>query len=490
MAVKLSPRAPRLPMFLRGLHTDEYPTVAPTERDLRVNAKVRDAGPKSAKRISMTLADYWSGRQGTAAGLRAVDEAAGGGFYNIPKEAELDKAAADDALGGTQLIIDAQTHYISEKANYKEWNRLMIGTADSVMADRFKGVQKLVFNQNELGYSMAEYLRCVFLESETAVAVLTSAPGVEGTADKRSEIMRMLTNAEIYGTQELLDRLAGTGRILSHSIVHPNIEGQIDMMDRWKDWCSPAGWKVYTLYGSTGEGPFRWGEKSWLLDDEQIGVPFLERARDVGVPVICAHKGISAGCATGWDGPSSPKDVGPVAKAFPDIKFLIYHSGYETREGDLEEGPYKEEEYGLGTNRLVKSLRDAKIGPGSNVYGEMGTTWYQLMAHPVEAAHVLGKLLSALGEDNLIWGTDCIFYGPSQPMIDAFRAFQIPQEFSDRYGYPQLTPKVKEKILGLNAARIYGLDPDEIRAKVRNDDLAWVKEAMNEFSISGTPSAI
>ena len=28
------------------------------------------------------------------------------------------------------------------------------------------------------GYHLAEYLRCVFLESETALAVLTSAPGL------------------------------------------------------------------------------------------------------------------------------------------------------------------------------------------------------------------------------------------------------------------------------------------------------------------------
>ena len=48
----------------------------------------------------------------------------------------------------------------------------------------------------------------------------------------------------------------------------------------------------------------------------------------------------------------------------------------------------------------------------------------------------MGKLLAALGEDNIVWGTDSIWYGPSQPLIDAFRAFQIPQEYCQRYGYP------------------------------------------------------
>ncbi len=110
------------------------------------------------------------------------------------------------------------------------------------------------------------------------------------------------------------------------------------------------------------------------------------------------------------------------------------------------------------------------------------------MAQPREAAHVMGKLLAALGEDNILWGTDSIWYGSPQPLIDAFRAFQIPQEYSDRYGYPQLTPAAKEKILGLNAARLYGLDPEQVRAAASRDDLAWVKAALEEYSAKGTPS--
>ena len=98
----------------------------------------------------------------------------------------------------------------------------------------------------------------------------------------------------------------------------------------------------------------------------------------------------------------------------------------------------------------------------------------------------MGKLLAALGEDNIVWGTDSIWYGPSQPLIDAFRAFQMPQEYCQRYGYPPLTPQAKEKILGLNAARLYGIDPQQARETFRRDDLAWVKAALGEYSRKGT----
>jgi hypothetical protein len=40
----------------------------------------------------------------------------------------------------------------------------------------------------------------------------------------------------------------------------------------------------------------------------------------------------------------SPRDIGPAAKAFPDLDFLVYHSGFEfSHFGAPPEGPYTEE---------------------------------------------------------------------------------------------------------------------------------------------------
>ena len=485
MVLKLPPRPPKLPVFLQQLSNDEYTPVPHTPILRRVVAQVRAEGPKAATRLSLPLADYWSSRQGTAAALRALDEAWGGGFYTVPSEAALDREAADEALGGDQLVIDIQTHYAADRPIVNELPKIFLGMAESVAGDLFKGLDKLVRNQTQALYDLSEFLRCVYVESETAVAVLSSAPLTEGKVKTR-----LLTNSELIGTRELIERLSGTGRLINHCVVTPNVPGEIEMMDRWSEWCQPAGWKVYTMYGAEGVDAMHWDAPAWMLDDEECGQPFLRRARETGVRIVCVHKGLTSGANTGWDGPSSPKDIGPAAKAFPDINFFVYHSGYETRQGDQEEGPYSEEVSHFGTNRLIKSLKDAGLGPGSNVYAELGTTWYLIMAHPREAAHVMGKLLSAFGEDNIIWGTDSIWYGSPQPLIDAFRAFQIPEEYSQRYGYPQLTPTAKEKILGLNAARLYGIDPEKARAAARSDNLAWVRAAVQEYRAKGIPSTI
>ena len=389
----LPPRSPRLPLVLQRRSTDEYTPLPHHPLNLPAVDRVRAEGPENAARLSMSLSDYWSSRTGTAAALRAIDEAWGGGFYAVPPEAAMDREAADGGLGGDQLVIDVQTHFTADRAMFAEQlPKAFFGLAESVTGDMFKGLDKLVRTQADALYSLAEYLRCVYGESETAVAVLTSAPASDG--DYKTN---MLDNPEMFGTRELIERLSGTGRLINHCVVTPNIPGDIEMMDRWSDWCRPAGWKVYTMFGEQAEGFMNWNAPAWTLDDEQSGLPFLRRAEETGVRVVCAHKGLTFGPDTGWNGPSSPKDIGPAAKAFPDINFLIYHSGYEPRQGDKEEGPYSEEVAHQGTNRLITSLKEAGVGPGSNVYAEIGSTWYLVMAHPREASHVMGKLLAVLG---------------------------------------------------------------------------------------------
>ena len=78
---------------------------------------------------------------------------------------------------------------------------------------------------------------------------------------------------------------------------------------------------------------------------------------------------------------------------------------------------------------------------------------------------MLGKLLKYVGENNVVWGTDSIWYGSPQEQIESFLQFRLRRGFS-AVGYPALTMEIKRKILGLNAARIYGIDPAAMRCAV------------------------
>jgi predicted TIM-barrel fold metal-dependent hydrolase len=281
-----------------------------------------------------------------------------------------------------------------------------------------------------------------------------------------------LRNDEMAGMRELFDRTAGTGRLLNHTVVRPDA-GEIERMAEWKDRYDPVGWKLYTLGSMDDQHTHYAVGTGWQLDDDEFGMPLLDEARRLGVPLVCAHKGLSGLVDAG-----SPRDVGPAAKAFPGIDFMIYHSGYEP---GVAEGPYTEATGHVGVNRLIASVVGAGLGPGSNVYAELGTTWFCLLARPEEAAHTIGKLVLHLGEDNIVWGTDSIWYGPTQPVLDSFWAFQIPDAMCEAFGYPRLTAEIKRKIVSTNAARVYGVDIASLAAAAANDDLSWTRDVLAHY---------
>ncbi len=78
----------------------------------------------------------------------------------------------------------------------------------------------------------------------------------------------------------------------------------------------------------------------------------------------------------------------------------------------------------------------------------------------------------------MLWGTDCLFYGSPQPLIQAMRAFQISPEFQERYGYPELTKEIKAKILGLNGARLYDVEPITTRCTFSRKELEQIRRTI------------
>ena len=146
--------------------------------------------------------------------------------------------------------------------------------------------------------------------------------------------------------------------------------------------------------------------------------------------------------------------------------------------GWTEEGPYDPAKAARGVDTLIKSVEANGIGRNANVYAELGTTWRFVMRDPTTAAHLLGKLLKHIGEDNVLWGTDAIWYGSPQDQIQAFRSFQIAPELIEAHGYPELTPSLKQKVFGLNGARVYGIDVPERRRKTESDPIGKRKASL------------
>src|SRR6185503_11449259 len=159
---------------------------------------------------------------------------------------------------------------------------------------------------------------------------------------------------------------------------------------------------------------------------------------------------------------------------FPDISFLIYHAGL--KDADMAEHDFKKTG---GIPWTTEFCRMKQKEPGiKNIYMEIGSSFGQLVStNPETCAHWLGQILTAFGDDHVIWGTDSIWYGSPQWQIEAFRRFQIPDQLIDKHGYPKLTRQAKEKIFGLNGAKVYGVDVKARRNEFPKDYISQIKMA-------------
>jgi hypothetical protein len=214
--------------------------------------------------------------------------------------------------------------------------------------------------------------------------------------------------------------------------------------------------------------------ESWRFDDEELAFPTFEFLREnyrrnghrkPGQNVVAVHKGLGES--------SRPGDIPAAAVAFPELNFVIYHScirpaffSYAAWE-DVLSGRLRD-----GVPDILDVAEFAQIvAPYGNVYAELGSIWASVCAtFPTVGAHILGILFKYLGADRIVWGTDSTWYGDPQWQIEAFWRFRMPEQFRQLYCYPEITPEMKRKVLGLNSARLFRMSPDLSQYKRIRDD--------------------
>jgi hypothetical protein len=445
-------RDPGLPIKLAPCSNGEYVPRPLSPLGREAMRRARRASEEAARRLGLSRRDFLLSASGAATGLltlQACSRESGngsGGTFSIPTEATTETTQAEEVLGTPEFVFDVQTHLLDYSG---------IPPADGFFGAGFPQASCGEADPRDC-FSIEHWMEEVFLRSDTTMAVISAVP-VVGDADPLSiEVMQR--------ARRTVDELCGDGRVLIQGHAVPDVgplDAALEQMRVVAGAHPIAAWKTYT-HSPTG----------WFLDDHDpagtpVGEAFLTTVEEIGVPRVAVHKGLSGG-----DRYASPIDIGPAAAAHPDVQFLVYHSGFET---GVSEGAYDPD--GNGVDRLIRSLADAGIGAGANVYAELGSTWRNLMSSPDEAAHVLGKLLAAVGPGNVLWGTDSIWYGSPQDQIQAFRTFEITPEFQERFGYPALTAEVKAGILGANAARLYGVEPLGVPCRFEPSEIQGLRRA-------------
>ena len=433
------PEGSRLPIKVDTTSNGEFAPVPLSKKNLLGNRLAHEHASANAKRLGLSRRKFMVSACGAASTLLAFNRAnaATGGYFDVPPVAALDEQVAQATVGAKrEFIFDVQGHFVDPSGAWVK----------KASASAFSWAKPECGKPNHLDCLGAdEFVKDVFRDSDTDMMVLSFVPSAPDSEP--------LTIQAADAVRQIVDKMGK--RLLVHGRVNPNQAGDLERMDELKERWKVSAWKTYTQFGPGGKGFF-------LSDD--VGTRFIEKARALGVKIICVHKGLPFGPRSYEH--SQCSDVGVAAKRFPDVKFLIYHSGFVT---EVKEQPYDAAAKRDGIDTLIRSLTENGVGPGSNVYAELGSTWRFLMREPEQAAHGLGKLIKYCGEDNVLWGTDSIWYGSPQDQIQAFRSFQIGRELREKHGYAEMTPELRAKIFGLNAAKVYRVTPNVRKASAERD---------------------
>lgn len=464
-----------LPFVLGPVSNGEFLPASPTRRDAALASAVLERATIAASRVGIDRRRFLQTAGGMAALLGAVNAAAcsapslsrtgsarpGGSYHTPPPE---DLPACESALGSRgEFIMDVHTHHVMPSL---PWRTTAPATLQLVM----EFVPPDCTASNPLTcVDRSAYLHDVFLASDTTVALLSDLPS-------KGESTDVLPFSDAEGTLQMANALTrgGSSRLLLQNVLAPNfgpLGASLDEMTRNAETGKVSAFKVYTAWGPGGRG--------FDLDDPAIGLPVVQHAHDLGVKILCGHKGLPLlNFESQWD---QPRDMVAVSRVFPDMQFVVYHSAWTP---DHVEGPYNPADP-VGVDSLLLALDNYGVPPNGNVWADVATMWRVLLAEPDQAAHAIGKLLKRLGTRRLLWGTDSVWYGPPQTQIMAFRAFHISAEYQDRYGYPELTDAVKDQVLGLNAAELFGLDPTATRCVLAADMLEGSRPVQRELAASG-----
>jgi len=444
----------------------EFNPLPQTVAQRRVEARIRALADELGPRHGLSRRAFLASAAGMAAAFIAMNDVFGPLFEVSPAEAAAPDVAQAraDALAG-QFIVDVQTHFVRDDfkqdgllglAKYakQHWNPALAG-------------------ENSLArFKFENYVKEVFVDSDTKVALLSGAPFDDPTWD-------LLSNDQIAAARTAINRIAGSRRLLAHSVFTPKKGGWDAEVDRCIAQVRPDSWKGYTIGDPLF--PSRLGSY-WRLDDEKLVYPFYEKIVKAGSPTVCIHKGLlPADYEKSWPGVweyNSVWDVAKAAKDWPRVNFVIYHAALRAflEPPDAALAEFEQ----TGRIKWATDLAEIPAKHGvRNVYAEIGTAFANsAVANPRFAAAFLGTLIRGLGAERVLWGTDSVWYGSPQWQIEALRRLEIPEDMQKRHGFAPLGPAdgiVKTAIFSGNAARLYGIDVRAALGTIGRDKVAAIK---------------
>ena len=470
------------PVPTQVVSNEEFIPRPQDEHQKQVEALIGHLADEKSRKLGLGRREFLASSMGMATAFLAMNKVYGDS-WEVEEVETLEPAAAGEKWPkGEYFIFDVQTHFT---------NGLAIGFRNA----EFMRNMGFKLKNDADAYGFRNFVKELFFDSETGMVVISGVPGKEENRGKDGKVLEGAARTPGFSGQILpswlmsarkkeINDLAGCQRALCQGNCGPNHywdrktnfpdrNALFEQMEREVKTYGIDSWKWYchTDPGRSGNG--------FKLDDEKLTYPFYEQSKKLGLKIFSVHKGYASQSRT-LGHLANPADVEKAAKDHPDLTFIIYHSALKHDPGEpgFKDPKFFDPTTGdFAWHDVLMKVKERNPGM-NNVYCEIGSAFGSLaIQHPVMCMHLIGKNVKHYGADHVLWGTDCLWWGSPQWVIDAFKRFQISDELCEKFGYRKLTKEDKAKIFGLNAAKIYGVDVKAQRQALPKDAMEKLNQA-------------
>jgi uncharacterized protein len=487
------------PIPTQMISNGEYMPAPQTHKQKQVEERIKELSETASKKLGMDRRRFLASTGGMAAAFLAMNEVFGRYFSVDPIEMFESEAYAQAGTPRDLFVFDDQLHMVrgSQAAAGMGLRAVSQGPSSgggrNAMNPRNvpdeRGDVWGVWNPALVGlpnkpenFLITQFIKDVYLDSQVNIALLSNVTASVINLDNQprrpprnvQEALsgEILTAAQTAAARNFVNEISGSTRMLAHGLLYVG-KGNLEYIQQQTDENKPDSWKGYNVSNAAKvdndpTSPMR----QWRHDDEQVAYPTFElinklypklKAQKPGFNNICVHKGLTNAEPVRPE-IGHPADLPKAAKDWPNLNFITYHACiqpaffmYDALQ-DVKSGKLRE-----GVPDIKWTTEYALlVRPYKNAYAELGTTWASsIVTFPTVAAHLMGQLMKFMGPDRIVFGSDSVWYGSPQWQIDAMWRFQIPEDLQKKYGYPALTEDAKRKILGLNSAKLYGINPKQ-----------------------------
>lgn len=199
-----------LPIPTQIVSNEEFVPIPPTVQQQQVEAKLSEIADAASKKLGVTRRRFLASSGGMAAAFLAMNAVFGCKTFDVDPAEVMESSAPGEKWPKPYFIFDIQTHHVAAGRVIEMPPLLRYREFGAMMGN--KDLEKKQHAWDDL--YLANYVKEIFLDSDTVVAVITGLPS-------RTENQNVLPAADMVETRAQVNGLARSKRLIAHGLFSP-----------------------------------------------------------------------------------------------------------------------------------------------------------------------------------------------------------------------------------------------------------------------------